>query len=570
MANEAIAETGVLIVGSGPAGLTLAIELARRNVPLLIIDKDVARPTSSRAIGTQARTVEVFRLIGIPESALTPATRPRAFRLAERGRTLARISLTDQPAGSRLIVMDETDTERLLERRLEELGSRTRFGLELTGFRIEGEHIVATLKSEAGETEVRARFLVGTDGAQSVVRQGAGIAFVGSAYPERFLLADLDLDWELSHDEGHLWIGDEGVVAAIPLPGEQRFRLIVPLSLAEQATEFASETAIADRAEAVLRERTGLRLRRIGEPHWASTFRISRRQAERYRAGPVFLAGDAAHVHSPVGAQGMNTGIQDAFNLGWKLALAVKGEAAPGLLDTYQAERRPVASTVLRATDLSTRLGLANNVVVRELRQRLLPALVNVAPMRRLLIGAISQLGVAYRGSFLSVDADVSGEARGLRRERRGLVAGDRVSDATLLSVPEGDSITLFDLISRGWVLLLFPGDSPSRERLTMLEALARETGEVVGEAVQSFLILTTRPEGELATTVLLDPVGELSRLFAADDGLAALIRPDGYLGYRGRPDQPGQLASYLARVFAMRLRGLERERTSSRAEASA
>jgi 2-polyprenyl-6-methoxyphenol hydroxylase-like FAD-dependent oxidoreductase len=560
-------ETGVLIVGSGPAGLTLAIELARRDVPFVLVDKDPERETTSRAIGTQARTVEVFQLMGIPESALTPAVRPRAFRLAERDRTLARISFEDRPTGPRLIAMDETDTERMLEARLEELGGRTTQGVELTGFQVDGDRVIATLQSAGEERQVRAQFLVGTDGAHSTVRQGAGIAFIGSAYPERFLLADLDLDWDLSHDEGHLWIGDEGLAAAIPLPGERRFRLIVPLSLAESMVEYGSETEMADRAETLLRERAGVRLHRVGDPFWASTFRISRRQAERYRMGPVFLAGDAAHVHSPIGAQGMNTGIQDAFNLGWKLALAMKGEAAPGLLDTYQAERHPIASSVLRGTDISTRLALTSNPIVRALRERLAPALINMAPVRRALIAAISQLGVRYRGSFLSVDADQPAASRGRRRERYGLEAGDRVADVVLNVVPDGEPVLLFDLIARGWVLLLFAGDDPPSERLDLLEALARETTASVSDAVQSFLILTKPLERELATPALLDSVGELGRSFGARDGLAALVRPDGYLGNRGRPDQAGELASYLARVFAMRLRGLERERPNTRAK---
>ena len=341
----------------------------------------------------------------------------------------------------------------------------------------------------------------------------------------------------------------------IPLPGERRFRLIIPLSLAESTRDYASEAEIADRAEALLRQRAGIRLQRIGDPLWASAFRISRRQAERYRAGPVFLTGDAAHVHSPVGAQGMNTGIQDAFNLGWKLALAVQDEAAPGLLDTYQAERHPVASGVLRGTDISTRLLLTSQPLVRALRERLAPALANVAPVRRRLIAAISQVNVNYRGSFLSVDADQPDESWvPLRGERRGLAAGDRVPGVELLTLGQSEPVALFDLIARGWLLLLFAGDGPQAERMAQLATLARETHETVGEMVHSCLILPRPTASDPGVAALLDAVGELSRLFDAGDGLAALVRPDGYLGYRGRPDQVGELVSYLARVFAMRL----------------
>ena len=302
--------------------------------------------------------------------------------------------------------MDESDTERVLEQRLEQLGGRVERSTQLLGFRVDGERVTATLQGPDGTSELETRFLVGADGAHSTVRHEAGIGFAGAAYPERFLLADLDLDWDLPHDEGHIWIGDDGLVAAIPLPGERRYRVIVPLPPAYAAKEYESEAEIAAEAETLLGQRTGVTLRRIGDPVWASAFRIQRRQADRYRRGPVFLAGDAAHVHSPVGGQGMNTGIQDAFNLGWKLALAARDQAAPGLLDTYQAERHPIARGVLRGTHLGTRLVLAQNPLMRAVRERAVPAIVSIPPIRRRILAAVSQLSIGYRGSSLSVDAD--------------------------------------------------------------------------------------------------------------------------------------------------------------------
>src|SRR5215210_7620515 len=551
-----------LIVGAGPTGLTLAIELARRGIPFRIIDREVEQTRTSRAIGTQARTVEVFRLMGIPETALEPTARPRALRFAERGRTLARIAFGDGTPGAspRLISMDESDTERVLEQRLEQLGGRVEWSTQLLGFQVHGDRVTATLQGPSGTSEIETRFLVGADGAHSTVRHEAGIGFAGAAYPERFLLADLDLDWDLPHDEGHIWIGDDGLVAAIPLPGERRYRVIVPLSPAYAAKEYESEAEIAFEAETLLRQRTGVTLRRIGDPVWASAFRIQRRQADRYLRGPVFLAGDAAHVHSPVGGQGMNTGIQDAFNLGWKLALAARVQAAPGLLDTYQAERYPIARSVLRGTHLGTRLVLAQNPLMRSVRERAVPAIVNIPPIRRRVLAAISQLAINYRHSSLSVDADNRAESRGwLRRSAGGLQAGDRVPDWTLID-SGGEPVMLFDLISQGWTLLLFPGDDAVPETIGSLEPIARQVHHAVGDAVRSYLVLDASANDDAAVTALLDPIRQVSRVFAAGKGLVALVRPDGYLGYRGRPDQPGELASYLARVFAMRLREAQNE----------
>jgi 2-polyprenyl-6-methoxyphenol hydroxylase-like FAD-dependent oxidoreductase len=551
----------ILIVGAGPTGLTLAVELARRGVPFRVIDREPERTRTSRAIGTQARTVEVFRLMGIPETALEPAARPRALRFAERDRTLARIAFGDGLPGTspRLISMDESDTERVLEQRLEQLGGRVEWRTELLGFRVDGQRVTARLQGPDGTSELETQFLVGADGAHSTVRHEAGIGFAGAAYPERFLLADLDLDWDLPHDEGHIWLGDDGLVAAIPLPGEQRYRVIVPLPPAYVAKEYESEAEIAAEAETLLKQRTGVTLRRIGEPAWASAFRIQRRQADRYRRGPVFLAGDAAHIHSPVGGQGMNTGIQDAFNLGWKLALAARGQAAPGLLDTYQAERHPIARGVLRGTHLSTQLILAQNPFMRAVRERAVPVIVNIPPIRRRILAAVSQLTINYRGSSLSVDADDRAASRGwLRLTARVLRAGDRVPDAALIDIRSSQPVMLFDLVSQGWTLLLFAGNDAMPESIDVLGRIARQIQDTVGDAVRSYFVLDAPAIDDTAVTALLDPARQVSRVFAAGKGLVALVRPDGYLGYRGRLDQRGELASYLARVFAMQLREVQ------------
>jgi 2-polyprenyl-6-methoxyphenol hydroxylase-like FAD-dependent oxidoreductase len=451
--------------------------------------------------------------------------------------------------------MDEADTERVLEQRLEQLGGRVERSTQLLGFRLDGEPVTATLQGPDGTSEIETRFLVGADGAHSTVRHEAGIGFAGAAYAERFLLADLDLDWELPHDEGHVWIGDDGLVAAIPLPGERRYRVIVPLPAAYAAKDYQSEAEIAAEAEMLLGQRTGVSLRRIGDPVWASVFRIQRRQADRYRRGPVFLAGDAAHVHSPVGGQGMNTGIQDAFNLGWKLALAARDQAAPGLLDTYQAERHPIAQGVLRGTHLGTRLFLAQNPLMQAVREQAIPAIVSITPIRRRILAAVSQLNINYRRSFLSDDADNRDEARGwLRLHGQGLRAGERVPDGTLVDTRGGTSVALFDLISQGWVLLIFPGDEATAETTGALEQIIRQVQNAVGDAVRSYRVLDTPMSGGAAENVLLDPAHKLANVFGARQGLVALVRPDGYLGYRGRLEQRGELASYLARVFAMRL----------------
>ncbi|MFT4041205.1 MAG: FAD-dependent monooxygenase, partial [Thermomicrobiales bacterium] len=535
---------GVLIVGAGPTGLTLAIELARRSVPFLLIDRDLIPPTTSRAIGLQTRTAEMLALLGIPRTALQPSLQPRAFCLHEGNHVLARVPFDAPGTGVTLTVIDETDTERILQHRLEALGGAVQRGVELVSYEADDDGVTATLRDASGEQTVRARYLVGADGAHSVVRHLAGIPFEGAAYPEQFILADLDLDWDLSHDEAHIWIGNGSLAAVLPLPAPNRYRVIMPLAASETLPDPPTDAAIGEMALRLLQQRASIPLRLIGAPVWTSAFRISRRQAARYRQGPVFLAGDAAHVHSPVGGQGMNTGIQDACNLGWKLALAARGQAAPGLLDTYGAERWPVAHQLLRNTDLATRVVLAQNGLMQEVRRQIVPRVARTAQARERLLPLVGQLQVNYRGSFLAVDAGSAG------KHPAGLRAGERVPDQALRDTT-GAPVSLYGQLAQGWTLLLFPGATASPARLAALAALAAEYQRMAGALVQTLVVATSYTEPIPGATILIDPTGDTIAAFGAQSGLAALIRPDAYLGYRGPLDAAGPLASYLARVFA-------------------
>jgi hypothetical protein len=223
----------------------------------------------------------------------------------------------------------------------------------------------------------------------------------------------------------------------------------------------------------------------------------------------------------------------------------------------------PIARGVLRGTHLGTRLFLAQNPLMRAVREYAVPAIVNIPPVRHRILAAVSQLSISYHGSPLSVDADDRDETLGwLRRAARGLQAGDRVPDTTLIDAHDSKPVALLDFVSQGWTLLLVPGDRVTPERIGSLERIARQVQGTVGDEIQSYLVLDTPAKGGTEVTALLDPAHQVSRVFAAGKGLVALVRPDGYLGYRGRLDQPGELASYLARVFAMQLREAQTDST--------
>ena len=298
----------------------------------------------------------------------------------------------------------------------------------------------------------------------------------------------------------------------------------------------------------MLRERSKTAFRVIGDPAWVSAFHVHRRIADRYMQGRVLLVGDAAHIHSPVGAQGMNTGIQDAFNLGWKLALAARGVAAPGLLASYQTERHAVAAAVLRGTDLGTRLMLGRNPLSRVVREQVVPMLADMAPVRRRLLDAVAEVTIGYRSSPLSVNGErEQGPRRFLARER-GLRAGERVPNATLQRGANGEPVELLELFASGWTMLLFPGAGET----VALDQAAALVREMVGEMIHPYLVRSTATDTDSAIPVLVDVTGGVERMLGGERGAIALVRPDGYLGFRGEPGEPGDLASYLARIFAM------------------
>ncbi|MFF1818207.1 FAD-dependent monooxygenase [Kribbella sp. NPDC058245] len=336
----------VLIAGAGPVGSTLAADLVRRGLDVRLIDKAPRAFEGSRAKGIQPRTQELFEDLGVLDEALAeggpyplmgvhlgPITVP--WRMQRKHRPTAAVPYPD------ILLLPQSRTDAVLHRLLQRLGQHIEFGTTLEGFVQDEDGVTTTLAS--GE-QVRSRFLVGADGGGSAVRKAAGIRFAGETdQTDRTLLVDAVIDG-LSRDRWHVWPGLGGMyVGACPLPHSELFQLMIRLRPDE--TPDVAEAALAARFQA----RTGLRLRDVA---WTSVFRPNVRIVERYRVGRVFVAGDAAHVHTPAGAQGLNTGVQDAYNLGWKLGQVLAG-APDALLDSYELERRPIAAHVLgRSSEL--------------------------------------------------------------------------------------------------------------------------------------------------------------------------------------------------------------------------
>ncbi len=403
-----MSHTPVLIVGAGPTGLMLACQLARYGVEFRIVDGKAGPTRESRALGVQARTLELFEAMGIAAEAVAQGRPTFAGNIYVGRRRVQRIPLGDIGQAVTpypyLLILEQSRNEALLYKTLRAAGRDVEWQTSLADLRNEGSTgAVATLRHADGSSEtLRCDWLVGCDGARSPVREQLGLPFSGGTYENAFYVADTRVDWALPHGELTVCLSSETFVVFFPMPGEQRYRVIG--TLPRDAGGDAPVLRFED-SEAAVRAQMDIEVR-FGETAWFSSYRVHHRCVERLRAGRCFVAGDAAHVHSPVGAQGMNTGLQDVSNLAWKLALVVQGRAREDLLDSYHAERWPVAQQLLKTTDSAFPFIISPNPLVRAFRLHVFPriaARVMARPaVRRRLFRVISQTGIHYRDSRLS------------------------------------------------------------------------------------------------------------------------------------------------------------------------
>ncbi|MGE0520797.1 MAG: FAD-dependent monooxygenase [Candidatus Binatia bacterium] len=522
----------VLVVGAGPVGLTLAAQLARRGLACSVIDRAMARTDKSKALVIWPRTLELLSAAGQAEPFLACGVHARGARLFGGTRELAWFDFARaRSAYAFALMIPQSETERLLEEQAVAAGAGVERGVELVRFADAGDRVQATVRGGDGaEREVAAAWLVGCDGAHSTVRHGLGLEFAGSAENHDWFLADVQVEGALPRDEVRIFLHPAGVLAFFPLPPD-RFRVIGDLGRAR--AEHPPEPALED--VQVLLDRRGPGGLRAHDPHWLAGFRINERQVPSYGRGRVWLAGDAAHIHSPAGGQGMNTGMQDAFNLAWKLALVQQGRARPALLDTYEAERRPIGALTVRLTSAVTRMGTLRLQVAQRLRNTLLSNASALSFVRDLAANALTETLVHYRSSALSRDARAP-FAR-LTSRWRGLWPGDRAPDAALVGA-SGAVTSVFALL-RGshHLLLLLTADVPSASAELASAVEAAFPGLVSGAVIG-------RTAGALR-----DIDGSLHGLYGVRRPTAVLIRPDGYIGYIGPPDGAvNHLASYLVR----------------------
>jgi 2-polyprenyl-6-methoxyphenol hydroxylase-like FAD-dependent oxidoreductase len=400
----------------------LANQLARRGVRTLIIDRHGGPSLQTRALGVQARTMEIYAKLGIADRALELGRRATGVNLWAEGRRTAHVPLGDagraETAFPFILILGQDDNERIMGERLRDWGQAVQWNSELVGLDQQAGQVTATLKQADGTTrEMTAAWVAGCDGAHSAVRELTGVTFPGAPYEHVFFVADTEATGTMVPDEVNVYLWRQGFHLFFPMRGTDHWRIvgILPRNLVGRDDVKFDDVVPSVRGEAG----SSLAFKACS---WFSTYRISHRAASRFRNRRCFLLGDAAHIHSPVGAQGMNTGLQDAYNLGWKLALVVARRADASLLDSYERERIPVAQRLLSTTDSAFRIVVSDNWLSGLLRTKILARIAAFAMSRQSIqsvaFRTVSQIGIRYRDSALSQTMD--GMPQGAPR------AGDR------------------------------------------------------------------------------------------------------------------------------------------------
>lgn len=530
----------MLIVGAGPTGLALAYQLRRLGVSFRIIEKNATPSSTSKAIGLQYRVSEVLTWMGLFERFRAKGVAGTGINFFANGERMLHLRL-DQLNGTSgrgaftpaSIVIPQSVTEGLLLDALSEQDVTVEYCTAFVSFTQDTERVIARLQNDEGEELVEARYLVSCEGAHSLIRKQAGISFVGKTYPVAFYMADVEIDWPTDHKDVQVWMHEDGMFSAIPMPGERRWRLFVESS--KQVSAGATEVTL-DLMRRLMAERIGDHTTQISNPTWLTEFRISCRMVDRFRERRVFLAGDAAHIHSPTGGQGITTGVQDAYNLAWKLGIVLRGAAPDSLLDSYSEERQVAVRGVLKSTDRISNVMLAHSRASQLFRDYVVLPLLRSKAMQKKMTRKLSQLDMNYRALGLSVHQETGllGRAR--------VRAGDRTPDVLFRDARTNEQMSLFTLLSRSQVFaLLGPGGRP--------EKIARLTQALGRLGIACFQVLPESAQPAPSVAGLIDVTGDFQRLYGARGEFLYLIRPDGYVGLFQRPIDERALHAYLAKL---------------------
>jgi 2-polyprenyl-6-methoxyphenol hydroxylase-like FAD-dependent oxidoreductase len=515
-----MSQQNVLIVGAGPTGLTAALELARLGISVRIIDKLPQSPTTSRAIGIQARTLELFEQRGLLTTVLEKGNPARTVQIYGEGKSLFNLDFSNN--GSRydyLLFLSQYETEQVLQNALEAQQVHVERPIELIALS-HSEHtdsVKAILKRSDGSLEeFHCSYLIDCEGAHSITRSTLNLQFEGKTRTEDYVLGDIKVQGNLSSSEAHIFSSPHGFMALFPM-GIEHFRLIASHPINKPSRDISP---VLQEIQTIYNQRSHIPAQ-FYDMQWSSYFKINSRMVEQLRIGRVFFGGDSAHIHSPAGAQGMNTGIQDMINLAWKLAFVIKGHAQAELLDTYNDDRLPVIRSVLSRTDKLTDLMGDESQSFRAIFSHIAPWIIGTEFAQETATRQMSQIALNYRQSPLSQDCDM----------RKGIKAGDRVPDMSLNSPTDGSaSYRLHQLLSIDHFTLLLVNITPSEPLYSNIQAELATWKELV-----TITCITSHASDEQTYQNTFDDVAGLY-----------LVRPDGYLSFSGSEDSLEELKSYL------------------------
>jgi len=514
----------VVIVGAGPTGLLAACLLARYGLKFRIIEKNKGTTTQSRALAIHAASMEIFSQIGIADNFVTLGKKVQAVNYFVKGKVKQRIPLSEFGKGATqfpfLLVLEQSKTEKLLNDLLESLGHKVEWETELIDFSQDDHGVKVTVKNAGIDETIQADWLVGADGARSQVRQILDIPFGGQTYPIDLFVLDCRVNWNLKEDELYIAFSDHSFAGFFPMP-EGRCRVIgfVPkeASSKEDITFEDVNNGFAERMQMKIE---------LYDPGWISMYHSHHRYVSQFKIGRCFLAGDSAHIHSPVGAQGMNTGFQDAFNLAWKLAFVIKKWAKEDLLNTYQEERLPFARRLVQSTDRAFNMTVSQKGLVKYMRMhiapRILAILLKIKPVERFLFKNISQIGITYRESLLSANGKDTGFASGAPKP------GERLPYLEYEDML-GQRVNIQKRVNATSLHLFIFSNSSKDSDAELIKFLEQYKGVVTYESI----LFTPSTE-------------KLYKALDVMEGGLYLIRPDLYIAYRSHSLNLDGLKKYL------------------------
>lgn len=487
----------VLIVGAGPTGLTLACLLAARGISFMLIDKNAEPSNASKASNIMPRTLEVFAAMGILPDILAQGRHVEKTSFFNDTQPVVSYHykyLASHTPYPHLIILPQSQTERILEARLQQLGKAVQRQHILHTFKYnEDTHYpitayIATPKNN--QQTLHCRYMVSCEGASSTIRKQLGLTFTGITYPETFILADVELShWTQSTEQINAWYHTEGLVVAGPMPETNRWLLFTYLNTTDLPQYSLPITATL--VQQLLRDRTPHKNVVVKKTYWISDFKIHCRMVDRYRLGNVFIAGDSAHIHSPIEGLGMNTCIQDVYNLAWKLAQVLQYGAPDSLLNTYETERLPIAKTLLRTTHHSAKMLLASSPLTTFVRNRIISNLLSIPAIQRPWLCNNFQLNISYGSSSPLHKRKPNGR-------------GNRFP-TTLPLAPPYDNI-LVALAHQQWVAVI--SSNPNAEPLQ------------------------TTISAQLPFCILATPTSYSESILGLKNGGLCLVRPDGHIAY--------------------------------------